>query len=776
MGIVYKAEDTRLQRTVAIKLLLPEFSDEPEAKERLLREARAASAFQHQNICTMHEIGETEDGQVFLCMDYYEGETLQDRLSCLQAAGSPPMPLSDIVDVASQIAQGLAKAHEKGIIHRDIKPANIFITGDGVMKLLDFGLARFSGKSKLTQTGRTLGTIAYLSPEQAGGKQVDTRTDIWSLGVVLYEMCTGKTPFEHDVDAAVIYGILDKTPVAPSTLGANIPEDLEKAIFRCLEKDPRDRYQSVRELLEDLDGIWKTSVPDDQRSAKQERKHSVDRPGIPGKRRLLNRWSVIGGTAIVTLLLCVMLMLPRFGPGNRTIQSIAILPFENLTRDSAQGYFVSGIHEELLTNLAKIKSLKVIARSSVMQFERTQKPASAIARDLNVEALVEGSVLRVNGHVRINVQLVDGSTDRQLWAESYDRDVHDVLTMLSEVAQAITREISVNITREETNQFALPHPINLEAHEEYFKGQYLLHQLTLPGYQQALTHFEKATEIDSSFAPAYAGQASVYFLLGFFGIEPYPEVFPKSRTLAMKALEINDGVGEAHSALSWIKLCYDWDWPGAAGEAQRALSLNPGDVIARHVYADYLTVMGHAEEGLRQVVLAREYDPLSPIAVIPPIFHLRFVHRYNEMILECRKLLAMNPSYPNARGILRDGLWLNGNYEEAIVEYQKTWGRDPEYKKALDRGYRTSGPKGALKELASTLARRSKPYTGASLTVATLYALIDEKDPAFVWLEKACEERSPFLVHLVVSPSFGSLRRDPRFHPLLKRFGFPEIQ
>jgi eukaryotic-like serine/threonine-protein kinase len=774
MGVVYKAEDTLLQRTVALKLLPPELTDDPEAKERLLSEARAASSFQHQNICTIHEVGETDDGQVFICMDYYEGETLKERLSRLRSGGALPMSLSAILDIAIQTGQGLAIAHEKGIVHRDIKPANVIITTDGVVKILDFGIARLAGTARLTQIGKAVGTISYLSPEQAGGRDVDSRTDIWSLGVVLYEMCTGRLPFARDVDAAVIYAILDKTPVPPSQMGVDVPQDLENAILKCLEKNPDDRFQSVAELLDDLYTIWKSCAPEDQKIAIHRRRGVYEQMTVLRRLRLHGRWPYLASATVLLFAAVLLFFLFRSGRSHGSIHSLAVLPLKNLTNDKTQNYFVAGIHEELLTDLAKIKALKVISRTSMMRYANTTQPAPEITKELNVDALVEGSVMRIQNHVRVNVQLIDGATDTHLWAQSYDRDPGDLLAMLSEVAQAITREIAVNISPEETHLFAQPHPVNAAAHDEYFKGLYLLYHFSFSRYTEALEHFHKATEIDPSFGPGYVGQSYIYFLMGIFRMRPSTEVIPTSRNMVMKALELDEATADAHALMSWIKLACDWDWPGAAREVQRALDLNPGNVIALHVYADYLVITGHPKEGLHQVDLAREYDPFSPMAVMPAIYHHLLDRRYDSVIKECRNLLAADPEYPIARTTLRDALWLKGMYEESIEEYRKTWGKDDTFMAAITHGYAAGGPRGAVRELARVFAQRARPCTGEYLEVADLYSHTNERDSAIVWLERSCDERSPFLMHLEISPFYDSLRADPRFHALQRRIGFPD--
>jgi serine/threonine protein kinase len=739
MGVVYKAEDTNLKRIVALKLLPLELTNDPESKERLLREAQAGSAFQHQNICSIHEIGETEDGQMFICMDYYDGKTLKEKLDEIAEKSTQPMPVSEALDISIQIAQGLSKAHEKGIIHRDIKPANIIITDEGVVKILDFGLARLSGKSKITQTGKAIGTITYLSPEQAEGRMVDHRTDIWSLGVVLYEMCTGKLPFESEYDAALIYAILDKTPVPPSLLCGDIPKYLEQIILKCLEKNPNDRYPNIEELLSDLNRT-KEGLSEKAETSLLKKENTKPHGVI------------------------------------RKIESIAVLPLENLSNDKEQEYFVSGIHEELLKDLTKIKALRVISRTSVMQYRNTKKSASEIARELNVNALIEGSVLNADNHVRISVQLIDGRTDKHLWAESYDRDLKNILTMLSEVGQAIAEEIAVKISQKERNRFFVPCSVNPEVQMEYFRGRYSYHQFTYQGSQDALIHFKRCTEIDSNFAPGYAGQAAIYFLQGFLGFKPYPEVFPISRSLALKAININDELAEAHTVMGCIKLSYDWEWQDASKELERALDLDPNDVIARHVYGDYLTIMGHPEAGLKQINLGKNYDPFSPIALIPTIYHLIFLHQYDEIINECKKLFTKFPNMTGLRNTLQDALWLKGNYEESYKEFLKTYAGDIRLKRALEQGYKLSGPAGAVIELAKILTQTFKPYTGTSLTIASLYALVNEKELTLEWLEKAYEEHAPFLIHLKAHPVFDFISSDPRYHLILQKIGFPETE
>jgi serine/threonine protein kinase len=730
MGEVYKAEDTKLKRMVALKFLPPVYSGDEELKTRFINEAQSASALDHPNICTIYEVGETEEGLLFISMALYEGKTLKEKIE------KGKIELEGAIDIAQQICRGLEKAHTNGIIHRDIKPANIFITNDGVVKILDFGLAKLSNQTKLTRAGTIVGTVAYMSPEQALGEKVDQRADIWSFGIVLYEMLTGKIPFASEYDQAVIYSILNEEPQFDKITSDNIPANLIIMLRKLLEKKPNNRYQTIGEFISELNQV---------------KDEFYEKPSTLLKIKRTNTENII-----------------------RKIESIAVLPLENLSNDKEQEYFVYGMHDELLTDLSKIKALKVISRTSVMRYKNTKKTASEIAKELNVDALIEGSVLKVGESVRINIQLVDGRTDKHLWAEGYDRDLKNILTMLREVAQAIAKEIAINITQQEKNQFHVPCPINPEVQLEYFKGRYSFYQFNYQGFQNALAHFKRAIEIESNFAVAYAGQASVYFLLGFLGFEPYPELFPLSRLLAMKAINLDDELAQAHTILGWIKLCYDWDWQDARKEFERALELDPNNAIARHGYGDYLTIMGYPDEGLKQINLGKSYDPFSPIAIIPSVYHLIFLHRYDEIIDECKNLLEKYPNMSGLRDSLRDALWLTGSYEESYNEFLKIWAEDDILKEALEQGYKIAGPRGAVKKLANALVNTFKPYTGTSLTIASLYALINEKGATLEWLEKACQEHAPFLVHLKAHPVFDFIRSDPQFINIIQTIGFPE--
>ena len=752
MGVVYKAEDTKLDRTVALKFLTQQAIGSDEEKPRFVHEAKAAAALSHPNICTVHEIDESE-GHTFIAMECVEGQTLKSRIE------SGPLKLKEAVDIAIQVAEGLQEAHEKGVVHRDIKPANVMVTSKDQAKIMDFGLAKAPGRTKLTKTGMTLGTAAYMSPEQARGGEIDSRTDIWSLGAVLYEMVTGQGPFKGDYEQAVMYSILNESPEPLTALRTGVPMDLERIVNKALAKRPDERYQHMGEILVDLRLVRKTL----EAGASTPRPIGIGRP--LGKRVFL-----YGG--IVVVLALVIVGRPYFFPGRgEPIDSIAVLPLENMSGDPGEDYFVGGMHEALIKDLSKIEALRVISRTSVTRYKKTDKPISQIARELDVDVLVEGSVMRVGDRVRITAQLIRGSTDEYMWAESYDRDLRNVLAVISDVARSIAGEIRIALSAEDEEQLADSGPVDPEAYDALLMGQFNINALSPKNCLIALEYFQKARDIDPSFAQAYAMEGAAYVLLAHFGVRSVSEVVGPARAALGKALELDGQLATAHAAMGFIKLYFDRDWASAERELKRGLKGDPGNAMIRHCYADYLMVTGHLEESLEQVIIGRRYDPVSPMGVVPVLGHLVMARRYDEAVEECRKILAADADFPAARGLLAQGLWAKGMYEEALDEFRKDWAGDEELLAALERGYSDSGPTGAMLAVAELSATRTSEGGGRALEVAAHYAHAQEADSTLEWLEKAHEARETQILHIAALPYYDFLRGDPRFQDLCRRIG-----
>ncbi|MEJ2722591.1 MAG: protein kinase, partial [bacterium] len=534
---------------------------DPETKNRFIQEARAASALDHPNICTIYEIDETEDGRMFIAMAYYDGETLDRKIK------DRKLRLDDALDVTVQICRGLMKAHEKGIVHRDIKPENIILTNDGIVKILDFGLAKLTGRARLTRVGTAVGTVAYMSPEQARGDEIDRRTDIWSAGVVLYEMVTGRLPFEGDHEQALLYSILNAAPRPLTGQNTNLPGVLDHVVERALEKDRDSRYHDVREFVADI-GLVKATLSGDFRGFGDS---SAGRPRA-------GAWivPVIVFFVIIGYVLVTRIILPGgVREEDKRIGSLAVLPLEDLSGDSGQEYFADGMTEALISDIARIRLLRVISRTSVMRYRHTEKTIPEIAEELNVDAIVTGSVLRWGDRVRITAQLIEASSDKHLWNESYELDFKDVLSVQRDVARAIAGAIEIELTPQEAGALSASGPVNTEAHEAYLKGRYHWNRRTKEDLEKSVGYFEQAIAADPDYAPAYAGLAEAYVVLGDWGFLAAKDAYPKAETIARRALEIDKNLAKAYTVLGAVAYEHDWDWREAEHLFQTATALNP---------------------------------------------------------------------------------------------------------------------------------------------------------------------------------------------------------
>jgi len=770
MGVVYKAEDTKLRRFVALKFLPDELSKDRHAVERFQREARSASALNHSNICTIHDTGEHE-GQQFIVMELLEGRTLKHCIA------EGPLETEVVAKLGMQIADALEAAHVKGIVHRDIKPANIFVSDRSKVKLLDFGLAKLlhpvteeTLTQSETETQGLAGTLPYMAPEQLQGQAVDGRADIYAVGVVLYEMATGQRPFREESSVRLIADILHNSPPPPGRVRRGIPPRLEEAILKCLEKDPENRYQSAKELAVDLRRLVTPSTV-------------AGKPPLSPERTRLRRAIVIGSGAVLAVLV-VSFALNVGGWRQRLlystappkIQSLAVLPLENLSGDPAQEYFADGMTEELTTELAQIGALRVISRTSVAHYKGTNKTLPEIARELHVDALIAGSVERSGDRVRITAQLIEAATDRHLWAKSYQQSLTDVLTLQDEVARAIASEIRIKLTPQEQTRLARVRSVNPEAHEAYLEGLYYARQMTRDGMNIGVAHFERAIALAPNYAEPYHALSYTYQLISDWTAPP-KEVMPKAEAAAKKAIELDDTLAQAHADLASAYFWYEFNFPAAEREFKRANELNGNDVVTAIYYGWYLISMGRVEEGIAESKRAIELAPLDQVANTVHGLNLYSAHQYDAAIRQLHATIRLQPSFWWPHVMLGWCYEQVGNLPEATAEfYRATQLEDTitEPLAALGRGYALAGNRMEAMKVLEELRQRAKRVHVSPYDVAIIYVGLGQKDKALEWLEKAYEGRSWYLCSLSVDPKVDGLRSDPRFQDLMRRIGFPQ--
>jgi eukaryotic-like serine/threonine-protein kinase len=816
MGEVYLAQDTRLNRLVALKLLPVDLTSDADRLRRFEQEACAASSLNHPNIITIHEIEQTGDGGHFIITEFIDGETLRQRLM------RGRMPVGEILDVAEQVACALGAAHEAGIIHRDIKPENIMIRRDRYVKVLDFGLAKLlekvgnrggdSGAAAqtllVTDPNVVMGTVAYMSPEQARGQKVDERTDIWSLGCVLYEMAAGLLPFGGSTLSAVLAAVLEKEPAELAEVAPHVPPEFERIVKKSLSKKREERYGSVQELQADLQSLKRTLGVDaeidrsveptirinaeasqDDLRKRRTGETPVGTNEFPGARLTVVadeaagakrpgrrlRHVVAGASALLAITALVLgVVAYRYftRDASQTIRSIAILPFANDGNDPNSEYLADGITEGIINDLSQLQGLTVIARSSVFRYKGQEVDPQKVASELGVEAVLTGRVIGRGDSLQISAELVDARNNKHLWGEQYLRKLSDIFSLQGDIVREISSKLRLKLSGEDGQRMMRRRAVSPEAYELYLKGRFYWNKRTQEDLKKGIDFFNQAIALDPNYAQAYAGLADCYALGGLS--LPQNEALPRARAAAMKALELDDGVAEAHTSLGFVYYRLDWDWASAEREYRRAIELNPSYATAHHWYGVYLLAMGRLEEAMTEARRAQQLDPLSPTNSVEVGRVLYFNRQYEQAIEHLKKSLEMDKNFVSTHIRLGQAYVQKGMSREAVMHLRKAAevsGDSPEAVAALAQAYAASDNQRDAQKQLDKLKEMAKRRNVASYDIATVYAGLGDKEKAFAWLETSVRDRSVSLIGIKLEPMLDGLRSDPRFADLLKRIG-----
>jgi serine/threonine protein kinase/tetratricopeptide (TPR) repeat protein len=764
MGVVYKAEDTKLERTVAIKFLPRHIAGNTEERERFKIEAKAAASLSHSNVGHIYAIEEV-DSDMFIVMEYIDGQELKEKIQ------SGPLPLDKAIDIAIRIGEGLQAAHEKDIVHRDIKSSNIMMTEKGQVKIMDFGLAKVRGVAKVTKEGTTLGTITYMSPEQARGEQVDHRTDIWSLGVIIYEMVSGQLPFKGDYEQAVIYSIFNEEPKPLSGLRSGVPKELERIVTKALAKKQNERYQHVDEMLVDLKSLKREL---DSGAAKTVSESAIQPASTSPKKKLL----LYGGISLAAIILLALFyfFLPK-SPKIADQKTIAVLPFKNLSDNPENDYFSDGITEDIITQLSKISELKVIARSSIERYKNSDKSVSEIAKELGVLTVLEGSVRRAGNRVRIVGQLIDAKTEENLWADTYDRQMEDIFDIQSDVSKRIASALQTELSPVEKKKIESKPTENLDAYNLYLQGRFYWRKRKPEALVQAAEYFNKAIQLDPRYTLAYVGLADCYALFPYYHASNISdeEAYDRAERMARKALELNPNLAAAYTSLGNVLKEGKWDWSNAEKAFKKALELNPNDANAHQWYCEMLVVLGRMDEALEHAKKAYAIEPFSVIIANNLGRTFLYNRQYDEAIKQLKKSLELDPTLPAIHKNLLWSYYYKSMLEEAISEAELlAVGRDKEIMNLLIEGIHSPTQTSiVLKSLDVFVESHTSndELTYSPLDVARIYSVFGDKEKELLEIEKAYATHDPGFAEVLNHPNFDNLTTDPRFIAIEKKAG-----
>ena len=775
MGVVYKAFDTRLDRPVALKFLPDHLTRDSQALERFRREARAASALNHPGICTIYDAGE-QDGRAFIAMEFIDGETLRNHIY------GKALPLDETLKLGIQIADALDAAHAEGIIHRDIKPANIFLTKRGQCKILDFGLAKLvrKGIGKAASDPETesqdcssiagiiSGTPAYMSPEQIRGDNLDRRTDIFSLGLILYEMATGQQAFGAATPGMIIEAVLTRSPVPARSINPQLSPLLEKIINKALHKKREERYQQAADIRDDLQRLDRDSAPALASKAAQEQTLSglEVKPTAPHPTGTENATASTSQTGAVR---------PK-RVSKKAIDSLAVLPFENLSRDPEHEYLSDGITGSLINALATVPKLRVMAQSTMFRYKGRSVDPQAVGSELNVRAVLAGTIIEAGGSLRIGIELVDVATGSQLWGAHYHRPSGDIFLIQDEISQEISEKLRLKLTRSDKRRLTKRQTGEPEAYSLYLKGRHHWNRWTEDGFYKAIEYFEQAIDKDPTYALAHSGVADSYVLLGWNGYLPPKDAFPKAKAAATRALGLDPDLGEARAPLAAVLWLHDWQWREAEAEFERSIALSPAYATSNHWHAEFLMTMGRNDEAIARMKKSQQLDPLSLIIGDAIGWAYYMARRHQESMEQLRRTAELDPHYPVTYWILGLLFRSMGRFEAAITHGEKAVALSdgsPTMRAALAQTLAVAGEQMRANQILDDLVELSPKKYVSPYFLSGICTGLGQQDRAIEYLEKAHQERSHWLLYLHIDPSMDLLRSNPSFQDLLRRVGLP---